>query len=124
MAPPDALGPREALEPLEAAPLDVPADPPVDACVDDEPPLDADEPLAVELVEGDEEDVEGDVADGAELCVVALCAGGVLVRVFCPTGKNDPPVMSVAMMPAITATRAIPISRSGQLRLSQSMVPF
>ncbi len=112
--------------PLDGVPLvevealpDVPLlEPEADALED---PLVPVEPLADD-VEGDV--VEDEAAGGAELCVVALCAGGVLVRVLCPTGKNDPPVMSVAMMPAITATRAIPISRSGQLRRSQSMVPF
>lgn len=39
-------------------------------------------------------------------------------------GKKEPPEMSVAMMPAMTATRATPISKSGQLRLSQSMNPI
>gem|GEM_PF-4772952 len=118
--PPFAAEPPAGAEPLPAVPF---VEPPLAAC--------ADEPAALlaPLVDDGVDDVEGDVvedeaAGGAELCVVALCAGGVLVRVLCPTGKNDPPVMSVAMMPAITATRAIPISRSGQLRLSQSMVPF
>src|SRR5690606_5339913 len=46
---------------------------------------------------------------------------GVSARL--PTGKNEPPDTNVAMMPAITATRATPMRRSGQLRLSQSMFP-
>ena len=62
-----------------------------------------------------------------------LAAGGSLVTVVdgwgvstvrLPDGKNEPPEMSVAMMPAITAISATPINRSGQLRLSQSMVPI
>jgi hypothetical protein len=118
-----------AVEPVEEPPLVAGAllvEPPA-ACADGAAALDA--PLEDAGEDAGEDDVEGDVAEGvaaegAALCVVALCAAGVLVRVLCPTGKNEPPVMSVAMMPAITTTRAMPISRSGQLRRSQSMVPF
>ncbi len=115
-----------AEEPLVVAGALV-VEPPAEACADDVAALD--EPLEDDGEDAGEDDVEDDVAEGVaaegtELCVVELCAAGVLVRVLCPTGKNEPPVMSVAMMPAITATRAMPISRSGQLRRSQSMVPF
>ncbi|HKI59245.1 MAG TPA: hypothetical protein VKA00_08525 [Trueperaceae bacterium] len=109
------------LEPEAAAPLplELPAVDPLWLC---EPA--ADWPL-LPLPELELADVAGVLGVfGATLGVVAVCAGGALVRVFCPTGKNDPPVMSVAMIPAITATRAIPIRRSGQLRRSQSMSPF
>lgn len=94
----------------------------------DEPVGAVDEPDVV--VEGVLLDGVGDVVDDVDGVVAAggvavwVCAGGVLVRVPCPTGKNEPPVISVAMMPAITATRAMPISRSGQLRRNQSMIPF
>jgi hypothetical protein len=118
-----AVEPAE--EPLVVAGALV-VEPPAEACADGagalDEPLDDDEAAGEDDVEGDV--AEGVAAEGAELCAVELCAAGVLVRVLCPTGKNEPPVMSVAMMPAITATRAMPISRSGQLRRSQSMVPF
>src|SRR5690606_7281724 len=52
------------------------------------------------------------------------CDGVSAVRLPPPTGKNVPPEINVAMMPAITATNATPIRRSGQLRRSQSMIPI
>src|SRR5690554_1377866 len=55
---------------------------------------------------------------------VVIGVEGVLPPLPCPNGKNEPPDMRVAMIPAITATRATPISKSGQLRLSQSMNPI
>jgi len=111
--------PFEVLEPPVEAWLEPEADPPLDEAVPEEAVPDEALPEdGVDVLEG------GAVAGCAELWVVELCAGGLLVWVPCPTGKNEPPVIKVAMIPAITATRAIPISRSGQLRLSQSMVPF
>ncbi len=72
-------------------------------------------PAAAPVVPG----VAGVVGVTVELCVVPV--EPVPARVFFPTGKNEPPEMRVAIMPAITATRATPMRRSGQLRLSQSM---
>src|SRR5690554_1311287 len=66
------------------------------------------------------------VAPCVLLCVEGVVMGveGVLPPLPCPNGKNEPPDIRVAIIPAITATRATPISKSGQLRLSQSMNPI
>jgi hypothetical protein len=52
----------------------------------------------------------------------AITVGGI-DGVAGATGKNEPPVISVATMPAMTATRARPIAMSGQFRRNQSMFP-
>ena len=56
----------------------------------------------------------GEVVDGDEVDAAGVPPGPSL-------GKNEPPVRSVDTMPAMTAMRARPMSRSGQLRLSQSI---
>ncbi len=68
--------------------------------------------------------VAGEVVVAGALTAGWLPLGVVVVRFPWPIGKNEPPEIRVAMIPAITATSAIPISRSGQLRRSQSMFPI
>jgi hypothetical protein len=60
------------------------------------------------------------------LVVVVVVVGGVLgvvtVRLERSNSENDPPDNNVMTMPAITATRATPMRRSGQFRLIQSII--
>jgi hypothetical protein len=54
--------------------------------------------------------------------LVVVWLGVVTVRLERSNIENDPPESRVMMMPAITATRATPMSKSGQLRRIQSIM--
>jgi hypothetical protein len=70
-------------------------------------------------VAGSAFEVDGD--EKGELLVV-VWLGVVTVRLERSNIENDPPESKVMMMPAMTATKATPMSRSGQLRLIQSIL--